>query len=378
MNLIIGKPKSNIGLFRHQFSRTLLFPTRALALRTAHDVILWCSLAWAIGGVLGPMQAAALLQRESNPGRTPSEVQPAAPRPGNDEALLFSQVDHCIADRKLDEAEVLLQDYLHRSPDSAGALYRLGRVFFDRHNWSASTAYLLRSLKINDQNDRAHLILGLDYFQLNRIEEAGRELLTAVKQNPQSDENQYMAGRYFFTKSKRTEALAFFYEAVRLNAENFKAYHSLGLCFANLGNYALAENYYKQAIEIAEKQNIKFQQGYLDLADLLTGIESTKVSEGEIFARRAAELSPDSSEAHFLVGKALFREGEHIKALPELLRSINLDPKDSRPHFLLAKIYQKLNRQADAEAEYEKFRQLMKFQTERGQTASSRSLSPVH
>ena len=148
------------------------------------------------------------------------------------------------------------------------------------------------------------------------------------------------------------------------------------MCSSDL-NYALAEKYYKQAIELAEKQNIKFQQGYLDLADLLTGIESVKVPEGEIFARRAAELSPDSSEAHYFVGKALFREGKRTEAIPELLRSVNLDPKDSKPHFLLAKIYQKMGREAEAKAEYEKFRQLMKLQTERGQTASSRGLLSV-
>jgi len=297
---------------------------------------------------------------------------------GQDDATLFSQVDSDIAGRKLDEAEALLQVHLRLRPDSAGTLYRLGRVYFDRHAWDRSADFLQHSLKIDSHNDRAHLILGLDYFQLNRLEEAGRELLIAVKLNPQSDENQYMAGRYFFTKSKRTEALAFFYQAVRLNPQNFKVHHSLGLCFANLGNYALAEKYYKQAIELAEKQNIKFQQGYLDLADLLTGIESAKVPEGEIFARRAAELSPDSSEAHYFVGKALFREGKRTEAIPELLRSVNLDAKDTKPHFLLAKIYQKMGREAEAKAEYETFRQLMKLQTERGQTPSSRGLLPVH
>lgn len=303
----------------------------------------------------------------------------AGPRPyPQDDSTLYSQVDSDIASRKLDNAETLLQEHLRLRPESAGTLYRLGRVYFDRHDWARSADFLRHSLKIDSQNDRAHLILGLDYFQMNRPDETERELLIAVKLNPQSDENQYMAGRYFFTKSKRTEALAFFYAAVRLNPQNFKAYHSLGLCFTNLGNYALAEKYYKQAIEIAEKQNIQFQQGYLDLADLLTGIESAKVPEGEIFARRAAELSPDSPEAHYFVGKALFREGKRTEAIPELLRSVNLDPKDSKPHFLLAKIYQKMGREAEAKAEYETFRQLIKLRTERGQTASSRGLLPVH
>ena len=283
----------------------------------------------------------------------------------DDETTVFPLADIYIALGKLGEAEALLEEHLRRNPDSAGTLYRLGRVLFDRHDWAASAHYLLRSLKINLQNDRAHLLLGLNFFQMNQLEAAEGELLIAVKQNPQSDENHYMAGRLFYTKGRIEDAIFHFYQAIRLNPQHFKAHHSLGLCFTSFGHYPLAENYYKRAIRLAEGQSMNFAQGYLDLAELLTRIESVKVAEGEVFARRAKELAPDSSEAHFLVGKALYRQGRYEEAIPELRKAVRLDPENTKPHFLLARIYKSMGLEAEAKSEWDIFNQLQRAKSSR-------------
>jgi tetratricopeptide (TPR) repeat protein len=308
---------------------------------------------------------AGSLSRRGQSGLVIEEPGAAAPRLADEEAALFARIDEEIADKKLDAAEATLQEYLGRRPASAGALNRMGRIYFDRHDWARSASYLEQSVKREPHNDGAHLLLGLDYFQLKSLENAERELLTAVRQNPHSDENQYMAGRFFFEKFKRTEALSFFYQAVRLNPQNYKALHSVGLCFANLGSYAMAENYYKQAIAAAQKQNVRFEQVYLDLADLLTSIESARVPDGETYARQAVDFDRQSSLAHYLLGKALYREGRLAEALPELTHAFQLDPANGLPHFLIGKIYQKMGREAEAEAEWKAFHRLMTPKTER-------------
>jgi len=244
----------------------------ALQAKSAWDQV---TAATRLGAFLIPLVlgAEALLGCEA-PGpqrlqnREPAQSGGSAPVYSPDEdAALLRTVDLDIAQRKLDEAETLVQSYLRRRPDSAQALYRLGLVGFNKHNWAQSMTYLLRSVEVDFRNDRAHLILGLDYFQLHHPEEAEKELLIAVQQNPESDENQYMAGRLFFTEQKIDKAVASFYAAIRLNPENFKAHDSLGLCFQNLANYSLAEHYYKRALEIAEKHH----QTYTCLASAENG-----------------------------------------------------------------------------------------------------------
>ncbi len=368
--------------------RSFLRPCGARAASDNHGlpisalVFIFFPFLMAAGGVADPGQAIGatiLPKQESDFGAEPRGPRAATPFRSEEEAAVFARADLWIANRKLDDAEQILQEQLRRRPDSAGALYRLGRVHFDRHNWARSAGYLLQSLRIEPRNDRAHLILGLDFVELDRLEDAEKELLLAVKQNPQSDEDQYMAGRFFYTQSRIENALTFFYQAVRLNPENFKAYHSLGLCLASLGDYALAETYYKRGIETAEKRNATFTQAYLDLAELLTGIEVARAGEGESVARRAAQMSPDSSEAHFLIGKALYRQGKPGEAVPELKESVRLDPTNSKPHFILARIYQKMGRKAEAAGEWQAFDRFMKLRLDpHRQAGLQRELEMAH
>jgi Flp pilus assembly protein TadD len=65
-------------------------------------------------------------------------------------------------------------------------------------------------------------------------------------------------------------------------------------------------------------------------------------------------MQPDSPEAHFLAGKALFKLGRLREASSELVRAVKLNPEDSKPHFLLARIYDQLGQHDRAQQERKK------------------------
>jgi tetratricopeptide (TPR) repeat protein len=54
-------------------------------------------------------------------------------------------------------------------------------------------------------------------------------------------------------------------------------------------------------------------------------------------------LPPDPLEAHYLAGKALLKMDRYSEARGELLISAKLSPKDARPYFLLAQVYDRLS-----------------------------------
>jgi len=74
----------------------------------------------------------------------------------------------------------------------------------------------------------------------------------------------------------------------------------------------------------------------------LLGHDPGRLKEGFSCALRAEGLQPDSPDAHFLAGKALFKLGRLREASSELVRAAKLNPEDSKPHFLLARIYDQL------------------------------------
>jgi len=106
---------------------------------------------------------------------------------------------------------------------------------------------------------------------------------------------------------------------------------------------------------------------------LLLGHDRARLEEGLSCAQRAEKLKPDSPDAHFLAGKALFKLGRLREASPELVRAAKLNPEDSKPHFLLARIYDQLGQHDRARREREN---LIRIQDRPGQVGMA-SVDPV-
>jgi tetratricopeptide (TPR) repeat protein len=126
----------------------------------------------------------------------------------------------------------------------------------------------------------------------------------------------------------------------------------LALAQARLGNYGLAESYYRKVIDPAQVSNGDHYSALINLSVLLLlGHDPARLEEGLSCAQRAEKLQPDSPDAHFLAGKALFKLGRLREANPELALAAKLRPDDSKPHFLLAQIYDQLGQHDRARKE---------------------------
>jgi tetratricopeptide (TPR) repeat protein len=148
----------------------------------------------------------------------------------------------------------------------------------------------------------------------------------------------------------------------------------LALAQARLGNYGLAESYYRKAIDSGPAADDGHYSALVNLSILLLlGHDRARLEEGFSCAQRAAKLQPDSADAHFLAGKALFKLGRLREASPELARAAKLNPEDSKPHFLLARICDQLGQHDRAQKEREN---LTRIQGRPGQAGIAR-VDPV-
>jgi Flp pilus assembly protein TadD len=250
---------------------------------------------------------------------------------------------------KLTEADSAVQQYLSARSPSADSLFELGRVYFEHDQWKQASELLRRSLDLENQNDVAHLLLGLSLAELKQFDESERELQAAVQQNPQSDLNWYFAGWRLLLRGKYEASLPYFYKAVELNPKNPNAHRALGSALARTGSYGLAEGSYRKSIEIVERAKEATPEPYLDLAYLLLLSNRTEPAAQALeYARKAIAMDSKLASAHYLCGKALLKLEQDQEAQNELLIAARLNPQDGRPFFLLAQIYDRLGDTAKA------------------------------
>jgi tetratricopeptide (TPR) repeat protein len=254
-----------------------------------------------------------------------------------------SELETRIAQRQYDKAEGVVNRTVAAGADPAATFFEAGKIYFDHGEWQRSAALLEKSLRLQSDNDEAHQLLGLAWRALGHPDDAEAELLEAVKQNPSNKENAYLAGHQLLLNGKFEAALPYLYSALESKALQGQALGALGFAQARLGNYGLAETYYRKAIDSPDALADGHYPAVVNLSILLLlGHDAARLEQGLEYAERATKLRPASGDAHFLAGKALFKLGRLQDAVGELARAARLDPDDNKSHFLLARIYDQL------------------------------------
>jgi len=75
-------------------------------------------------------------------------------------------------------------------------------------------------------------------------------------------------------------------------------------------------------------------------------------------ATKAVELSPESSEAHYWLGRSLLEKGDIPVAIHELETARRFSPNSPKVHFNLARAYSRAERTAEAQQERAEFERL--------------------
>ena len=226
------------------------------------------------------------LQTGTFQAQTPDSATAGGSSAADDE--VFRSIDLLIRSRRFHDAERLLEDRLSASLPPASGYFRMGKLYFDHQEWSRSVLFFQRSLRLASQNDQAHLLLGLAWRQLKRPDDAESELLAAASLNPGSDLNAYLAGHQLLLDEKYEAALGYLYKAVALNPHDAAALRALGMDQARLGNYGLAEVYYKSAIEAAG-------QNASEVSAAFVSVVAVSVAAVSVFEVPVAAVSDEST-----------------------------------------------------------------------------------
>jgi Tfp pilus assembly protein PilF len=168
-------------------------------------------------------------------------------------------------------------------------------------------------LKRDENSGELHLALARIYRESQRLNQAVEEAQQALELSPRLPLAHYELGLDYVRLDRMKDACEEFEREIAGNPSSFQAHYALAQCDMN----------YRQSYDQAARN-----------------------------FEKVIALRPGHVDSFMGLAKAEFRLGQFEHAEQTLRRVIELDPRRGEAHYLLAQVYQKSGRDADAAREF--------------------------
>lgn len=235
--------------------------------------------------------------------------------------------------------------------ESASLHNALGKAYTMADKVSDGLRHLEKAVEIEPYEESLHYDLG--YFHLRQM-------------NFEAATEAFFAGRKYFDKSADIElglgiaaygqrrfqpAVQHFLRAAELAPSMYQPPWFLG---------RLLQHASDQIDEVVERMRIfherrseshlgSFLYGKALLAQLGAGRNKGAIATIEALLRKSIELHDEFWESHYELGVLLEKQRDYRSAEQHLERAVELNPEASKPHYRLARVYQRLGKAKEAE-----------------------------
>jgi len=191
--------------------------------------------------------------------------------------------------------------------------FDLAQIQLLHQDFEGAIRTLEPSRRIFAKNAQLELALGVAYYGLRRFDDAVNSFLRVIEIDPEVEQPYSFLGRIIDHAGARLPEIE----------KRFAAYAK-----ANPKN-AVSQFLYAKAINAS----------------------SGDPAAAESLLRKSIAMDTKNWESHLELGIALEKRRSYEEAARELLRSIELNPKSSTPHYRLARVYDRLGRKQEAAAQ---------------------------
>jgi len=292
-------------------------------------------------------------------------------------------------DEKLDEAMAAIRAVIAEDPGIIDAHTSLGGWLRETKRLDEAVSAYKRALVLEPANQMALAALAEIYRQQGRPEAAIEGYRAVLKLQPRSPQIWYQLATLYLDLGREKEAAATFRSALEQNPKMGAAYNSLAALAFGRGDVAEAERLVRRGLELEQDlRSSRFNLGrVLEARGDAKGAERLYREELERFAdngrarfnlaqllrergdrrgyvdelRTATEKAPDFSPAFFFLAREELSAGRLEAAAGLARRGLEKDERSALAplgHYVLADVYTRQGRAAEARAEVEEARRL--------------------
>ncbi|MSV30677.1 MAG: tetratricopeptide repeat protein [Bryobacterales bacterium] len=215
--------------------------------------------------------------------------------------------------------------------------------FRDRR-FNEARQYLDRALALAPGSAAAWKLLGMTYSAEENYSAAEEPFQKACRMAPALEDVCYYLGRDQYMLNKFEAAEGAFAKALRAGGKPWRAHNGMALTLEALGRSDAAEDQFRKAVELSSgAQPRPSESPRIDYGAFL--YKQGRLDE----AIRELSLAPPCFRSYFELGKALFMKERFEQAARELEKALAFPGGDASALLLLAKVYFRLGRSAEAE-----------------------------
>jgi tetratricopeptide (TPR) repeat protein len=265
--------------------------------------------------------------------------------------ILYDLGQTYLLDNRSSQAQFELTQALRVQPNSTSALYLLADSHWKQSQPLDALELLVRAHKLSPQNTDVILLMARISMSQGYYEDAIPLLQSGLKLAPQRSDLRSALGESYFKSDQIGKAILAFRAVVATNP-SARAYSFLGLSHTYLGQYATAEQDFRNGLKLDPRCGFcLFSLGYI-------AERQGNSAEAEGTFRRVLVWDPDFPDALLELAN-LEIQSEHYQEAETLLKHyVRVSQTPAPGYYKLAMVERKLHRNAEASenlAQFEKF-----------------------
>ena len=246
------------------------------------------------------------------------------------------------------EVVALLRKVVDADPDVIDAWFNLGNEYYKQRRFDEAISYFKRALALKPDYDLALINMANSYRSLGQDAAALAGYEHYLRIDPKNAWVHYQIGEIYLDRGDVGPAEARFTEALAIDPKVAAARNALGVLAFKRGDLTAAEQQIQQALK--DKPDVRLAHFNLGLIAEARGDTSGAVRDYE----REFALHDDAYRAAFNLARIHQREGRHADAAAMFERAVTINPRFAEGHFYLAKAQLDLNQTERAFATAEK------------------------
>lgn len=234
-----------------------------------------------------------------------------------------------------------LERVIATDPDIIDAWTMLGNAYSRRGEPARALEYYKQALKLKPGYDLATINMANAYRELGQYDAAIAGYERYLQSDPKNAYVYYQLGELCMDAKDLGKAAGSFQRALELDPRLAAARNALGVVAFTRGDLATAEREVRAAL--AQKADVRHAHYNLALLAERRGDPQTAIAE----YKRETEIHPDSYRAEFNLGKLYEQLGDRQNQLAAFQRAIAANERFAEGFFYLAKLYLDMGQKFD-------------------------------